>query len=102
MIRFNQERGSGLAHRRAMLLLAPDVDALHAPGIDRDRTHTNKRLVSGMMSLLGISRVVVGSIESLPAFRAAKQAVPALAIESVTALQACNACGDLFASQLCE
>jgi len=43
---------------------------------------------------------VVGPIEPLPAFRAAEQAVPALAIEDVTALQASNARGDFLASEL--
>jgi hypothetical protein len=59
-------------------LITPDVDALYAPGIDRANTHTNKG-VSGIISLLGVGRVVVGPIESTLAFRVAKQAVPALA-----------------------
>jgi hypothetical protein len=45
--------------------------------------------------------VIAGSPESLLAIRVAKQAVPALSIEGVTALQARNACGYLFASELC-
>jgi hypothetical protein len=36
------------------------------------------------------------------AFRGAKQAVPALAIQGVSALQASHACGDLFANQVSE
>jgi NaMN:DMB phosphoribosyltransferase len=40
------------------------------------------------------------SPESPLAFRAAKQAVPALAIENVSTIQASNTCGNLFASQL--
>jgi len=100
MIRFNGDCSSGLARYGTMPLLASALDALHAPGIDRDRTQTNKRLVSAIISLLGVDRVVVGPIESLLAFQAAEQAVPALAIEDVTTMQASNACGDLFASEL--
>jgi len=102
IIRFNQEHSSGLAHHGAMLLLAPDVDDLHAPGIDRARTHANNGLVSGIISLLGVGRVVVGPLEPLAAFRAAEPAVVALAIEDVTAFQARNACGDLLANQVSE
>jgi hypothetical protein len=49
--------------------------------------------------LLGVGRVVVGQVEPLPAFRAAEPAVVAFTIESVTAFQAGNACGNLFASE---
>jgi hypothetical protein len=52
--------------------------------------------------LLGVGWVVVGLLEPLPAFRATEQAVPALAIESVTALQARNSWGNLLANQVSE
>lgn len=102
IIPLNQEHSSDLAHRRTTLLLAPDVDALHARGIGRARTHANNGLVSGIISLLGVGGIVVGPTEPLPAFRAAEPAVVALAIEDVTAFQASYAWGDLLANQVSE
>jgi hypothetical protein len=58
--------------------------------------------MAGVIFLLGVGRVVVGPLKPLPAFRTAEQAVPALAIESVTTMQARNASGDLFADQNSE
>jgi hypothetical protein len=58
--------------------------------------------MSGIISLLGVGRVVVGPIESLPAFRAAEPAVVAFTIESVTAFQAGNARRDLLPNQVGE
>jgi hypothetical protein len=52
--------------------------------------------------LLGVGRVDVGPLESLLAFRATEPAVLAFTIESITALQARNACGDLLPSELGE
>jgi hypothetical protein len=82
------------------LKLTPE--ALHAPGIARACSQTDDDLVSGIISSLGISRVVAVSPESVLAIRAAKQAVPALAVEGITALQACNAWGNLLANQVSE